>query len=186
MRLTSPLVASGLMLGVAAFLAQPASAQRGGYGGVIFIGEEPGENPAAVKPAESPKVVDPEEVKRKEEERKRIAEESRLKWEKYYEERRKAALDDIYPFQDKKLQALTSPDLQKFSGERDLKRWLQRTGFRDIKVIDVTATTTAEQRRTEWMTFESLADFLDPADAGRTIEGYPGPVRAMVTARRRG
>jgi tRNA (mo5U34)-methyltransferase len=60
--------------------------------------------------------------------------------------------------------------------------WLKRTGFKDIQVIDVSATTVAEQRRTAWMTFESLADYLDPADPSRTIESYPAPVRAMVVA----
>lgn len=62
--------------------------------------------------------------------------------------------------------------------------WLKRVGFRDARVIDVTRTTASEQRRTEWMTFESLADFLDPADATMTIEGYPAPVRAVVVANR--
>ena len=63
-----------------------------------------------------------------------------------------------------------------------LKLWLRRTGFTKIEVIDVSVTTSAEQRKTEWMTFESLADFLDPADSTKTIEGYPAPVRAIVTA----
>ena len=62
--------------------------------------------------------------------------------------------------------------------------WLKRTGFQDVEVIDVSTTTIAEQRRTEWMTFESLADYLDPADANRTIESYPAPVRAMIVARK--
>ena len=65
-----------------------------------------------------------------------------------------------------------------------LERWLARTGFRNVHILDVTATTQEEQRRTEWMTFESLEDFLDPADSTRTVEGYPGPVRALVTAER--
>ncbi len=65
-----------------------------------------------------------------------------------------------------------------------LLRWLDRTGFRDSQVIDVTRTTMSEQRRTEWMTFESLADFLDPLDPNRTIEGHPGPMRVMITARK--
>ena len=65
-----------------------------------------------------------------------------------------------------------------------LLRWLDRTGFRDAKVIDVTRTTVSEQRRTNWMTFESLADFLDPVDLNRTIEGHPGPMRVMITARK--
>ena len=63
-----------------------------------------------------------------------------------------------------------------------LFRWLCRTGFDDIQVIDVTRTSTDEQRRTDWMTFESLAEFLDPNDAMRTIEGHPGPIRATLMA----
>lgn len=65
-----------------------------------------------------------------------------------------------------------------------LDRWLRRTGFHDIRTIDVTPTTTKEQRSTEWMTFQSLADFLDPSDPARTVEGYPGPVRATLVATR--
>ncbi len=66
-----------------------------------------------------------------------------------------------------------------------LELWLRRTGFEAVRVIDVTATTPHEQRRTDWMTFESLADFLDPHDPNRTIEGYPAPLRGMLVARRR-
>lgn len=65
-----------------------------------------------------------------------------------------------------------------------LQLWLRRCGFKDIQVIDVARTTFEEQRRTDWMTFESLADFLDPNDSMRTIEGYPAPVRAMILARK--
>ncbi len=65
-----------------------------------------------------------------------------------------------------------------------LKTWLQRTGFRSVEVVDVSRTTAAEQRRTPWMMFESLSDFLDPSDATLTIEGYPAPVRAMLVANR--
>lgn len=63
-----------------------------------------------------------------------------------------------------------------------LLRWLDRTGFRNARVVDVSDTTTEEQRRTDWMRFNSLADFLDPDDPGRTIEGYPGPKRATLIA----
>ena len=66
-----------------------------------------------------------------------------------------------------------------------LMLWLKRTGFHDAEVIDLSPTTSAEQRKTGWMTFESLADFLDPADPRRTIEGHPAPVRAMLVARKR-
>lgn len=65
-----------------------------------------------------------------------------------------------------------------------LQLWLRRCGFKDIQVIDIARTTFEEQRRTDWMTFESLADFLDPNDSMRTIEGYPAPVRAMILARK--
>jgi tRNA (mo5U34)-methyltransferase len=32
------------------------------------------------------------------------------------------------------------------------------------------------------MTFHSLANFLDPEDPTRTVEGYPAPRRAIFTA----
>lgn len=63
-----------------------------------------------------------------------------------------------------------------------LLRWLDRAGFRNARVVDVSATTTDEQRQTDWMRFNSLADFLDPEDPGQTIEGYPGPKRATIIA----
>ena len=63
-----------------------------------------------------------------------------------------------------------------------LETWLQRIGYRNIKTIDVTHTTTREQRRTNWMRFESLADYLDPTNPTRTIEGHPAPCRAIVLA----
>ncbi len=65
-----------------------------------------------------------------------------------------------------------------------LEIWLRRCGFTDVRVVDVTRTRVDEQRATDWMQFRSLADFLDPEDANRTREGYPGPVRATIMARR--
>jgi len=62
--------------------------------------------------------------------------------------------------------------------------WLKRGGWRNIRLIDCTTTTSGEQRSTEWMQSESLADFLDPSDASRTIEGYPSPQRATLIAQR--
>lgn len=62
--------------------------------------------------------------------------------------------------------------------------WLHRCGFTDIVCANVNRTTLEEQRSTEWMHFESLADFLDPHDPGKTIEGYPAPLRAVFTATR--
>lgn len=60
--------------------------------------------------------------------------------------------------------------------------WLQRCGFKNVRVVDVSKTTTDEQRTTDWMEFDSLDKFLDPDDPSRTIEGYPGPMRAVVLA----
>jgi tRNA (mo5U34)-methyltransferase len=34
------------------------------------------------------------------------------------------------------------------------------------------------------MRFESLADFLDPDDGSKTMEGHPAPLRAIFTATR--
>ncbi|MCR9186060.1 MAG: tRNA 5-methoxyuridine(34)/uridine 5-oxyacetic acid(34) synthase CmoB [Halieaceae bacterium] len=64
-----------------------------------------------------------------------------------------------------------------------LVSWLRKLKFRDVALVDVSTTRVEEQRQTEWMRFQSLADFLDPEDATRTIEGYPAPMRAVVTAR---
>lgn len=66
-----------------------------------------------------------------------------------------------------------------------LTNWLKRVGFEEIRCIDVSRTTTKEQRKTPWVETESLEDFLDPLDHLKTIEGYPAPVRAMFLARAR-
>ena len=64
--------------------------------------------------------------------------------------------------------------------------WVVAFGQLDGRLVDVSTTSTDEQRSTEWMRFQSLADFLDPVDSTRTIEGYPAPMRAIVTARAAG
>ena len=53
------------------------------------------------------------------------------------------------------------------------QQWLEKCGFIDVRIVDACVTSTEEQRRTEWMTTESLADFLDPQDSSKTREGYP-------------
>lgn len=67
-------------------------------------------------------------------------------------------------------------------GIRGLSAWLGEAGFRDVELLDVTATTTAEQRSTFWMRFESLEQALDPADPRLTVEGHPAPARALLMA----
>ena len=63
-----------------------------------------------------------------------------------------------------------------------LELWVSRCGYRNVRTVDVTVTTSEEQRRTDWMSFHSLADFLDPTDPSLTTEGLPAPRRAIVLA----
>lgn len=67
---------------------------------------------------------------------------------------------------------------------RALKRWVERCGFEDVRIVDENVTSTDEQRRTSWMINESLSDYLDPADPSLTVEGYPAPKRAVLIARK--
>ncbi|MEJ6810968.1 MAG: tRNA 5-methoxyuridine(34)/uridine 5-oxyacetic acid(34) synthase CmoB [Oceanospirillaceae bacterium] len=66
-----------------------------------------------------------------------------------------------------------------------LENMLRKVGLENVRTVDVSQTTTAEQRATEWMTFHSLADFLDPNDPSRSIEGHPAPLRATLVATKR-
>jgi len=63
-----------------------------------------------------------------------------------------------------------------------LVSWLKSAGFKNARCVDISATTTEEQRKTEWINTETLSDFLDPKDSTKTIEGYPAPVRAVIIA----
>ncbi len=65
----------------------------------------------------------------------------------------------------------------------ELMAWMRDAGFTDVRLLDVSPTTVAEQRRTEWMHFESLARALDPDDPTRTVEDHPAPLRAAVLGR---
>lgn len=62
--------------------------------------------------------------------------------------------------------------------------WLRAAGFSYSKVVDESITTVAEQRVTEWTFEQSLADFLDPRNPARTVEGYPAPKRALLVCRK--
>jgi len=64
----------------------------------------------------------------------------------------------------------------------ELTTWILRSGYRDVQVIDKSITTVDEQRATEWMNFESLAEALDPDDPSLTVEGWPAPHRVVITA----
>ena len=62
-----------------------------------------------------------------------------------------------------------------------LAKMLGNAGFTRIRTIDIYCTDQSEQRRTDWMTGQSLSDFLDPVDPGLTVEGYPAPRRIIIS-----
>ncbi len=63
-----------------------------------------------------------------------------------------------------------------------LQSWLERCGFGRTRCIDISPTTTQEQRKTPWIDSESLEACIDPRNRDRTVEGYPAPLRAVVIA----
>jgi tRNA (mo5U34)-methyltransferase len=67
-----------------------------------------------------------------------------------------------------------------------LSQWLIKTGFKEPRLVDLNRTSPEEQRTTDWMTFESLSQALDPENPLETIEGYPAPLRAVFIAERPG
>ncbi|WP_244267477.1 DUF1698 domain-containing protein, partial [Sodalis-like endosymbiont of Proechinophthirus fluctus] len=52
----------------------------------------------------------------------------------------------------------------------------------NVRQVDMSVTSTNEQRRTVWMTSESLEDFLHPDDPLLTVEGHPAPLRVVIVA----
>jgi tRNA (mo5U34)-methyltransferase len=66
----------------------------------------------------------------------------------------------------------------------ELAKWLNRCGFEDVKIVDISVTTADEQRSTEWMQFESLSDCLDLKNKNLTVEGLPAPQRAVLLAKK--
>ncbi|MBU1710848.1 MAG: tRNA 5-methoxyuridine(34)/uridine 5-oxyacetic acid(34) synthase CmoB [Proteobacteria bacterium] len=67
-----------------------------------------------------------------------------------------------------------------------LKNWMTRSGFTEVEIFDHHPMTNTEQRRTQWMEFESYDDFIDPKDPTRTIEGYPAPIRVYLKGKKSG
>jgi tRNA (mo5U34)-methyltransferase len=64
-----------------------------------------------------------------------------------------------------------------------LQSWMASAGLKSMQVLDVSPTSQDEQRSTDWMTFESLRECLDPGDHSKTVEGHPAPVRAAILAK---
>ena len=65
-----------------------------------------------------------------------------------------------------------------------LELWLEKCGFSEVKTVNTNQTTRQEQRATDWMTFHSLTDYLNPKNSNQTIEGYPAPKRAILIAKK--
>ena len=63
-----------------------------------------------------------------------------------------------------------------------LKNWLLRAGFDSVEIFCSHPMSSMEQRRTDWMTFESYADFIDPQRPELTVEGFPAPLRIFARA----
>lgn len=67
---------------------------------------------------------------------------------------------------------------------RCLQFWLHRAGFLEVDLFCSHPMSSAEQRKTEWMQFESYSDFIDAEDPSKTIEGYPAPWRVFLSAKK--
>lgn len=61
-----------------------------------------------------------------------------------------------------------------------LQNWMTRAGFTDVKILCSHPMNNDEQRRTDWMTFESFDDYMNPENQALTIEGYPAPTRVLL------
>ena len=61
---------------------------------------------------------------------------------------------------------------------------LKSAGFVNPLCVNQNVTSLDEQRRTKWIQFHSLKQFLDPKDLSKTIEGYPAPKRGIFTAQK--
>lgn len=63
-----------------------------------------------------------------------------------------------------------------------LFNWIARTGFKEVCLFCEHPMSSAEQRRTAWMNFESYEDFIDKDNHQLTVEGYPAPRRVFLKA----
>ena len=63
-----------------------------------------------------------------------------------------------------------------------VRNWLIRAGFDEVEILCSHTMSSLEQRKTDWMVFESYSDFLDPENPDLTVEGYPAPWRVFLKA----
>jgi len=66
-----------------------------------------------------------------------------------------------------------------------LRNWMKKAGFKDISFFHSHPMSNDEQRRTDWMQFESYADFIDADNPLKTVEGYPAPCRVFLKGRKK-
>ncbi len=64
---------------------------------------------------------------------------------------------------------------------RCLQHWMQRAGFSNAHLFCTHPMSDKEQRKTDWMVFESYSDFINKEDRTLTIEGYPAPSRVFLS-----
>ncbi|XNM60596.1 DUF1698 domain-containing protein [Escherichia coli] len=68
-----------------------------------------------------------------------------------------------------------------------LKNSLKKCRFVDIRIADVSVTTTEEQRRTNGWLLNRWPISSTPHNPSKTVEGYPAPKRAvLIRASRKG
>ncbi len=66
-----------------------------------------------------------------------------------------------------------------------LFNWMKKAGFTDINLFCTHPMSGKEQRQTDWMTFESFNDYIDPVNPKLTVEGYPAPCRVFLKGRKK-
>ncbi len=60
--------------------------------------------------------------------------------------------------------------------------WLEKCGFLDVRIVDACVTSTEEAAGRHRMDDQRIAgSFLDPRDQRKTVEGYPAPLRAVIS-----
>ncbi|NPA51255.1 MAG: tRNA 5-methoxyuridine(34)/uridine 5-oxyacetic acid(34) synthase CmoB [Epsilonproteobacteria bacterium] len=74
------------------------------------------------------------------------------------------------------------PNIYFIPTKRALENWCLRAGFKSVEILAIKETTLDEQRKTSWISGESLDDFLDPNNPNLTVEGYPAPKRLYIRA----
>ncbi len=57
---------------------------------------------------------------------------------------------------------------------------MKKAGFTNIDFFCSHPMSSEEQRKTEWMTFESYSDFIRDENSNLTVEGYPAPCRIFL------